>query len=390
MRRRTIAVIAALVAAVVAIALLAGKTHRRRSGDAAGSSTIAGASSTPSPPKPAPLDDPRTKPRAHIEGHIRDEAAKPIAGATVCASAWSALLGSLEVEQPTCTVSNEDGAYVIADLVAASYGVSASAPHRRPSWFYRERAADERDPLDLQKGGSATKIDITLKDGGVEVHGRVKDIGGGAIADAWVESGRTGSRSDANGDFTLWIAPGDVWINVLAEGYTDGSARGVAPGQTFEILLTPESVLVGRVIDATSRSPVEGVMVAEDESAMDGRGFSLRTDADGKFRIDHLKPGRYKPTALAHNRLGIASESVLLGLAETSKEVVIELVPASAVEGRVTIAGVKQVPCETGDVTLTDPARGHRVEASVDHGTVTFPAVLPGTYAPTVSCRGKR
>jgi hypothetical protein len=275
MRRRTVAIGLALIAAIAAIALVVGKRKHGGSGGAAGSSTIAagqGGGAGGSAAKPEPPADPRTLPRAHIEGHVLDEAGKPIAGAQVCATGGSELLGSIETREPTCSTSKDDGAYALGDLIAASYSVFASAAHYKPAG-YEPPDLDGPNPLDLRDGHSATKIDITLRDGGVETRGRVKDIGGGTVAGAWVTiytwglgtGGNTLTRSDARGEFSAWVAPGQVWISARAEGYAESSKSGTAPGQMIEVLLTPESVLVGRVIDADSHAPIEGAIVNADE-----------------------------------------------------------------------------------------------------------------------------
>jgi protocatechuate 3,4-dioxygenase beta subunit len=80
---------------------------------------------------------------------------------------------------------------------------------------------------------------------------------------------------------------------------------------------------------------------------------------------------------------------VLLGLGETSSEIVIEAVAAHTVQGKVIVAGAKPLPCAQGSVTLDDKARHHRVSASIQGGTVTLRAVRPGSYEPTVECARK-
>jgi hypothetical protein len=77
---------------------------------------------------------------------------------------------------------------------------------------------------------------------------------------------------------------------------------------------------------------------------------------------------------------------VRLGVGETSREVLIRVVTASRVSGKiVTPAG----PCESGDVTLSDKPHARSVmRGTTAGGVVEFPAVLPGVYAVEVGCAG--
>lgn len=372
----------ALVLAAVGFLVL-----RRRGEHGAGTSAAASATvdmtGSKGPHADAPAD-PLTAPRANIAGRITDSAGNGIAGATVCATGWSPLLSRQELRDPSCVTSGADGHYAIPNLLALKYGVNAGAPHFIPNDYEK----DDDGTVDLTMARAATGIDIALEPGAVEVRGHVKDLSGGVVAGALVFVDSFVTKSDDQGEFLGWAKAGKVSVSASAEGYGQGTKRGVAPGQTFEILLTPEAVLVGRVIEAGSGAPVEGAIVSTDNGAQRYGGTSARTEADGRFRLERLEPGRYKPIAEALGRYGEAKESVLLGLGQTSAEVIIEVIAVRTVTGRVLIAGTPPAPCVNGGVSLHDRVRGLDHWAPSDaSGDVQFRAVRAGTYDVKVYCR---
>jgi protocatechuate 3,4-dioxygenase beta subunit len=342
--------------------------------------------------------DPHALARSSIAGVVEDEHGALVAGATVCAEAWSDELSSEETREPICTTTDAHGAYRLADLLAARYRVQATAgPHGHAQW----EDADHHDDLHLAAGEARTGVDITLPGGAIEVHGVVSDINGGPIggalvrvmADDWSERAGSGGfvRTKEDGTFTVWTKPGDVRVFASAEGYATGSKAAVEPGSVVEVLLTPESVLAGTVVEAGTKKPVAGALVSvetEWDGSSDGVTPSARTGDDGRFRITRLAPGRYKPTASGADFYGEPAESVLLALGQTRDDVVIEVHPAVTVRGRVVIESEgRRTPCPRAYVSIRDPKRnlGRGAQGDPD-GTIVMKAVLPGTYQAQVSC----
>jgi protocatechuate 3,4-dioxygenase beta subunit len=330
-------------------------------------------------------------PRASVSGTVRDDQGRPLQGAKVCAFADGDR--TKRVVSTPCNVTAADGRYRIADLGPAIYDVTASAPRFVPG---RHAAKGRRDGgVRLLAGKERQGVDITLHGGAVQIFGTVRDIAGGVIPGAEVSPSMRGwsltvptvAVADDDGAFSLWVGKGSLWLNARAEGYGDETQGGRAPGSHFNLYLTPESVLVGRVVDIATGDPIEGAKVSA------GWRSQTLTDADGRFRIEGLGPGKYKPTAKADEGYGEAEQSVHLGVGETSDPVVVQLHPAVTVSGTVVIRdGDETRPCERGFAALSPiPAAAelsHRGRSD-ESGEVHLAGVLPGRYEVTASCTGQ-
>ncbi|WP_437968777.1 carboxypeptidase regulatory-like domain-containing protein [Sorangium sp. So ce260] len=333
-----------------------------------------------------------------IAGRVAEPAGAPVAGALVCALLEPALPGApspAEAREPVCAPAAEDGRYTLSGLPPERWTITASAPHHRPARYAAPDAS--RTPfVELGAGEARTGVDLVLPAGGVEVRGQVEDIGGGAISGAlvtldWIGPGMGAvvARSDAQGSYTAWLDEGRYMARAQADGYAEGFKDGAAPGPALKFQLTPASALVGRVVEAGTGTPVEGAKITLDSEG--GWGMrqgvpAARSDAEGRFRVDRLPPGRYRLVARALGKLGQARESVLLGLGQTSREVVIEVHRARVVAGRVELAP-DGAPCQRGNVGLLSPADGRFENAVIEaDGSVLFDAVLRGSYQVHVAC----
>ncbi|WP_394839528.1 carboxypeptidase regulatory-like domain-containing protein [Pendulispora rubella] len=400
MNRRTWIALGVLAAALFAFAVY----RFRHRGDVAASGERGDPAVSESTASEVTASD-RDLPRGSVSGRVTDTATKPIAGAQVCAFASSDRLVSIDKRVPRCVTTGADGRYRIEDLLVASYEVTASATNYQPArWVNPEKTGRA---LTLASGEARENVDLVLTAGGVEVRGRVQDIGGGPVVGALVtvlstEQAMFGpggaanavAQSDGKGEWQVWVAPGRIAAQVTAEGYADGSKDGIAPGQFIEISLTPESVLQGRVVEAGTDTPVAGARVAASGDSMGfgpggGGEHTALTDAEGRFRIARLEPGRYKPDAKTPHRWGTARESVLLGVGETSGEVLIEAHPAATVSGRISFRDGKDGKgCAQGAVNLSEKGKSEfRWAKADDEGKVRVEGMLPGTYQVEVWCK---
>lgn len=177
-----------------------------------------------------------------------------------------------------------------------------------------------------------------------EIRGVVVDREGGPVegAEILAKSEPDGTpvdstRTSSDGSFSLRAPDGRVvWICTEPAGHAPGVARVLAPASDLRIEVTPEAVLVGRVVERRSGDPVGGVDVWVDRSFWpnDGGRSTGRTDAEGRFRIGGLPPGRYEPQVDSPEWRG-AGASVPLAYRETSEETRIEVTRGVAVCGTV-------------------------------------------------------
>jgi protocatechuate 3,4-dioxygenase beta subunit len=331
------------------------------------------------------------RPRAAVGGHVFDAEGKPVAGAQVCA--WPAqsqarALVTAETEVPRCSDTDREGSYGIDDLFPATpLTISAAANGFAPAGY---RAPNGERELLLGDGERRAKVDFTLHPG-VALKGSVNDLTGGAISGALVIAGtgpdRAVAASNKKGEFTLWVAPGEVEVSARANGYAPGSTSGHAPDHFFKIDLLPGATLVGRAVLQGEGTPVAGVHI--EGIAVEGswERSSTRTDEEGRFRIEGLSPGRYRIEATSEGREGYTRESVTLAMGETSAEVVVELEPAYVVRGRV-VDKASGEPCVGGQVTITDSKQNEFSQAVIEpDGWARMASVLPGDYRVEVSCK---
>ncbi|MBA3462699.1 MAG: carboxypeptidase regulatory-like domain-containing protein [Deltaproteobacteria bacterium] len=343
--------------------------------------------------------DPQKQARGSIAGTVRDEAKAPVAGARVCVDPFSNELPDELVRDPICKETDAQGAYKFEELYAAKYVATAGAKSYRPATFH-PKGDRKKSSFELAAGEAKTGIDFVLRAGGAELKGTVSDISGGPIAHAQIRvaAGMWGEgatspmvETDDKGAYSVWVAPGSVRVIASADGYAGSSVMGRAPG-TIDVLLTPESGLSGTVVDASTGAPIEGaeVTVQATQWSWEGRE-SDKTDAQGKFRVRRIPPGRYVAIARTDHGYGRTEGSVLVGLGQQVDGVVVKLFPAARVVGKVMIEGKPPKLCVEGHLSLRDEVNDRWVSATTEpDGTVHADGVLPGTYSPQVWCEGYR
>jgi len=333
-----------------------------------------------------------------VSGTIRDPQGQPVAGAKVCVIASGPRLARAD-RLPVCSESGRDGHYRVDGLLAIRHRVSAMAPRFVPAFHTSGVGVGRRDTIDLRPGQETPDIDIRLEAGGVEIHGVVQDVSGGPIEGARVSAGGVGAgtgisiaSSGPDGGFSLWVRPGRMTVWSDTDGYAQGYTDGAAPGHHFELFLTPEAVVIGRVVRVGDGSPVADaeVWVERGDSSsviIGGGGGAAITDAAGNFRVEGLMPGAYKPRAVADDALGVGAEQVVLGLGETSAPIVIQAHPALFAEGRIVVVGGDY--CDDGSVHLRDATQNSEgFGAPEPDGQLRVRGLLAGSYEVTVRCPG--
>ncbi len=349
---------------------------------------------TPAAPVPLPgspiataLPDLRLANRATISGTVFDPQGQPLAGAQVCASVASERLPQREAWKPTCALSERDGHYRLEGLWPVRTRLTASAPRYAPVTYSHGEGVSRRNAIELRPAMVAKNIDLKLEDGGVEITGIVRDLSGGPVDGAQVIGEVAFAKTDAEGRFSMWVRPGEQTLVADAEGYAPGRTEGLAPGHHFELALTPEAILIGKVVRVGTGAVVEGATVIAGGQGWGG-GTQSVTDANGEFRITGLEPGAYKPRAESDDGIGKAAEQVILGLGETSAAITIETHPAFFVAARVIgEGGSGHDDCY---ISLRDRSNARNGSGGSEaDGDVRIQGLLPGTYEVTVSCIGQ-
>lgn len=223
--------------------------------------------------------------------------------------------------------------------------------------------------------------------GTVLVQGRVRSWHGAPIAGATITTtGKTTTRSDADGRFALWLPPGGLAeLQAAAPRHASASDEGPAPGHAFELWLAPESTLSGVVTRAGA--PVAGArIIGERAGGLTQVTTEATTDAAGRFRLERLEPGSYSLRALTDDAAGATTTPVILGLAEARTGLSIAVTPALRITGRI-LGG--DAPCEAGALELLDESRGPRLRFPTEAGgQIQAMGLMPGEYQVVATCPG--
>jgi protocatechuate 3,4-dioxygenase beta subunit len=344
--------------------------------------------------------DPRQLALGSISGVIKDEQGAAIAGAHICGDIDTKQISAQLITEPICTDGDAQGKYELKQLFAAHYSIDAAAPTYIPATYKPYPKGHERahtTSFQLNPGENRTRVDIVLRNGGVQVTGTVSDISGGPVAKARVRIAGYKQSSppviaDDNGKYTLWTEPGSTGVAAAADGYAGDSEEGQAPG-IIDIKLTPGSAIAGTVIDREGK-PVPGALVEidtiEGSRDWDGNEKTDITDDNGRFKIAKLSPGRYLAEASTANGFGKASESTLLGLGQVVDGVVVRLFPASYVDGTIVkLDGDNKTICNPASVALSDTKNNkNQFKGTDDDGVIRFKGLLPGNYKVIARCQG--
>lgn len=344
------------------------------------------APSFPPVPEPRQLDRRASAP-ASVTGTVRDHTGEPLAGAQVCA--WN-LDRHGDDGSPRCVETGAAGVYELSGLVPTLHEVHASASGRQPIGL--------PGALALAPGERRTGADLQLAAGGAPIRGIVRDTRGQPVAGAMVSNfdlevstrGRRGgaaaTRTDPEGNFTLWLSEGPQDLIARADGFASATRPGLAAPGRYTLEMERGAALIGQALDL-SGSPAVGARVVALANGGQHAGLAF-TDARGNFKITGLRPGLYKPRAEAPGRAGEGSRIVFLGPGATSSPQAFSLRPVASVSGRMVVLGGQQ-NCSSGQVLLHSGNGGRPyVELAGPEGEVYFPAVLPGTYYVQAECPG--
>jgi protocatechuate 3,4-dioxygenase beta subunit len=147
-------------------------------------------------------------------------------------------------------------------------------------------------------------------------------------------------RTDVDGRaFAEGLAPGKVTVTVDHDDYTPGNQSAVLAeeGGRVEVALSHGGSLGGVVLSET-RQPLSGAEVSLEGGSARGNPFGAgngtATDGSGRFRFDHLAPGRYTLRASVSGQASEPVEAVLVGT-ETKDDVTLVLAGGATLRGGV-------------------------------------------------------
>jgi hypothetical protein len=138
-------------------------------------------------------------------------------------------------------MSDDQGRYVVADLAAGTYSVSASKNGFVDAIFGQRRPLQPGTPVQLADGQAASNVDLRLTRGGV-ITGRIVDEDGDALARALVTVQRYqyirgerqltpagGDQTDDRGQYRVFgLPPGEYFVSASASGIGQLLGRGLA------------------------------------------------------------------------------------------------------------------------------------------------------------------
>ena len=196
-------------------------------------------------------------------GHVFDEQAQPIAGATV---QFGDRFGYGNPE----TKTDEEGKFTLKNCNAGSSFITVIAKGFAPDMqdVVVEARADKAQSSDApsHEGDQSGDIEFKLKPGG-KIAGRVLDTAGKPLKAVWIVSDTWRSRrslkwevhTDADGKFESDNAPPDAMqCDILVNGYLSIRRFVIQPqAEPYEIVVHPIPTVTGKVTDAETGKPIE-------------------------------------------------------------------------------------------------------------------------------------
>ena len=347
----------------------------------------------PDTPDPFDITLELGEPGGRVQGVVSDPDGRPVAEATVLVGGEAGFLGGklapLQDHRPPPPVrllTDERGVFAADDVPAGKVPVAVRATGWSPwSGVIAVEVGKTTDlPIALQPSASVTGVvRDTAGEPMVDVHVAVQDRG---------LMGLQYDFTDGEGRFTLSDLP-------LGESeliaHRDGSGRattvlGTEAGGRYvwDPVLGTGLLIRGRVIDA-SGAPLGGWRVLA--IAHSGDQSSTKTDADGRFVIDHCADGLYRLDVDAGASAGDFAAATLSDVAPGPDEV--EIVEADGagtafVVGRV--VDVRGQALGVGRVFLTQSTTHRQVDVRTegDSGKFRFGPLPGGRYTLEVEAVG--
>jgi hypothetical protein len=288
-------------------------------------------------------------------------------------------LASVDRARALVTFTDQAGRYAFTHIAAGAYRVIASHPGYVNTEFGLKPGQTDQTPrsgvITLERDVARLNVDLLLTRG-VTVTGRVTRHDGRPVPDATVfamwqgqdaagEVARppgAGARTDARGEYVLSNLPEGLY-QISAVNAGDRTTRGNAltvyyPGTTSadeRVAVKVSRSEPPRNIDiafpASELLRISGKIVASDGAGtaeatiVTGRdSYPVKVAADGAFTTPDLRAGRYTLIATAKKDDEIEGASTPIDLVSDIDDLVMGLMPAGAISGRVVTDDGTPVP----------------------------------------------
>lgn len=333
---------------------------------------------------PAWLGQPGVAPR-RVAGRVIFEG-QPVAGAVVELASLASASGYGSAPRLT---TNDDGQFDFGKQPAMEFVVRANAPGRTGTAV----GVDLRNPSE-QPPPDELQLELSACDSAL--FGTVSDASGGPVSGARLERlalagsfgvpGGAGVETDAEGSYELCLEPSwPTWlaVEVSADGYGAIVYNGKVFGRVqLDFELVPAAAIVGRVVHDETDEPVPMAHVFVPRGPWSIEQTAWRgtfADAQGRFRIDGLAPGRHVVLARADGMV-LATRGITVDVeaGETTGDVEIRMVAGSRIRGIVREAG-KPVAGARVRIANIDGSRGARSAVSQADGSFSLDEVPRGT-----------
>ena len=231
----------------------------------------------------------------------------------------------------TLAVSDDAGAWAVPDAPPGVYTVEAMATGYLPRALHA---------ITVAAGDDASGLDLALVTGGITMHGRVSDIGGGPVAAARITATPSDDVEDSapvtvtgvDGTYQLTLAATTYELTAGHDDYASKSrtlnvAAGLPP---IDFVLVPGGSIRGQVIARDTGQPVPDARVDDYSS-----NVAQTTGADGTFLLGPLRSGVVELHVRAHGYATLAPAEVPVAVGEQVRDVQIVVEHTPTIRGRV-------------------------------------------------------